>query len=383
MDARRGVASQGASLQTHPWTQRVGPLVGLPQLIEQLGGDAARILQAARLDVANFWSPEQRVPYARFVRALWHAAQQTRCPHFGLLAGGLCNLRNFGPLGDLVRNAPTVRRALGALTVYQHLNSEGGLAFLLGRGEFVDFGYAVYHPSIDHAAPLYDATVTVAMNFMLEMCGPNWKPYEVLLSRAEPKDLAPYREIFKVTPRFNAEYSALRIRAQDLERPVAGADPRLFAAMEERLHAGGPEDFLQSVYRGLRRLMLEDRHSGDDLAQLLSLHRRTLNRRLQAAGTTFQRVLDEMRCEVAQALLANTSMQLDDIAASLGYAGVTPFMRRFKCWSGTTPGQWRRAALSSEAASQQALASIDKPKRRMTERAQRTASAQRTRVENC
>lgn len=370
-------------MQTRPWMQRVGPLVGLPQLIEQLGGDPARILQAARLDVTSFSDPEQRIPYARFVRALCHAAHQTHCPHFGLLAGGLFNLRNFGPIGDLVRNAPTVERALGALAVYQHLNSEGGLAFLLGRGEFVDFGYAVYHPRVDHAAPLYDATVAIAMNFMVELCGPNWKPYEVLLSRAEPNDLAPYRALFKVTPRFNAEYSALRIRAQDLALPIAGADPRLFAAMEDRLHAAGPEDFLQRVYRGLRRLMLEDHHSGDDLAQLLSLHRRTLNRRLREAGTTFQRVLDEMRCEVAQALLADTSMQLDDIAASLGYAGVTPFMRRFKCWSGTTPGQWRRAALSSEAAVQQGLAASGKPKRRTTERAQRTARAQRVRVQNC
>jgi AraC-like DNA-binding protein len=363
--------------------QRVGPLVGLPQLIEQLGGDPVRVLQSARLDIASLSDPEQRVPYARFVRTLHCAAEQTRCPHFGLLAGGLYTLHNFGPVGQLVRSAPTVERALEALTVYQQLYSEGGLAFLLHRGEYVDFGYAVYHPRIDHAAPLYDATVAAAMSFMLELCGPNWKPYEVLLSRAQPKNLAPYRAVFKVTPRFNAEYSALRIHVKDLALPIAGADSRLFAAMEQRLHAAGPEDFLQLVYRGLRRLMLDDHHSGDDLAQLLSLHRRTLNRRLRAAGTTFQHVLDEMRCEVAHALLANTSMQLDDIAASLGYAGVTPFMRRFKCWSGTTPGQWRRTALASDGFAQQVAAEATKPKRRTTERAQRTTHTQRVRVQNC
>lgn len=339
MDALHSVTSLSASSMTRAWMQRVGPLVGLPRLIEQLGADPVRVLQSARLDVASFSDPEQRVPYARFVRALHFAVQQTRCPHFGLLVGGLFNLRSYGPIGELVRNAPTIEHALEALTVYQHLYSEGGLIFLLRRGEFVDFGYAVYHPRIDHAAPLYDGTVAAAMNFMLDLYGPNWKPYEVLLARAQPQNVAPYRALFRVTPRFNAEYSALRIRVQDLELPIEGADPRLFAAMEQRLHAAGPEDFLQLVYRGLRRLMLDDHHAGDDLAQLLSLHRRTLNRRLKAAGTTFQHVLDELRREVAHALLANTSMQLDDIAATLGYAGVTPFMRRFRCWSGTTPGQ--------------------------------------------
>ena len=92
--------------------------------------------------------------------------------------------------------------------------------------------------------------------------------------------------------------------------------------------------------------MLENRHSGDDLAQMLAIHRRTLNRRLKAEGTTFQRVLDEVRFEIAQDLLSNSSAHLDDIAATLGYAAVTPFMRTFRRWSGTTPGQWRRSVRS-------------------------------------
>jgi AraC-like DNA-binding protein len=103
---------------------------------------------------------------------------------------------------------------------------------------------------------------------------------------------------------------------------------------------------MQQVYRGLRRLMLENRHSGDDLAQLLAMHRRTLNRRLKAEGITFQRVLDEVRFEIARDLLANSNVHLDDVAATLGYAAVTPFMRTFRRWSGTTPGQWRRSVLA-------------------------------------
>jgi AraC-like DNA-binding protein len=113
---------------------------------------------------------------------------------------------------------------------------------------------------------------------------------------------------------------------------------------EQGARAAGSPDFMQRVYRGLRLLMLENRHSGDDLALLLAMHRRTLNRRLKAEGTTFQHVLDEVRFEVARDLLANSKVHLDDIAATIGYAAVTPFMRTFRRWSGTTPGQWRRNA---------------------------------------
>ena len=75
---------------------------------------------------------------------------------------------------------------------------------------------------------------------------------------------------------------------------------------------------------------------------MLAMHRRTLNRRLKAQGMTFQEILDQVRYEVARELLAETQVAIDDIAAALGYASVSPFVRSFGRWSGTTPGRWRR-----------------------------------------
>jgi AraC-like DNA-binding protein len=189
---------------------------------------------------------------------------------------------------------------------------------------------------------MYDAALAVAMNFMIELCGPTWRPYEVFLAHAKPHEIAQYRAFFKVAPRFDAEFCALRFHSKDLALPVDGADPASYRRAERLARSLGPPDFLQQAYRGLRRLMLDNRHSGDDLAQLLAMHRRTLNRRLKAEGTTFQCVLDDVRFEVARDLLSSSNVHLDDIAATLGYAAVTPFMRTFRRWSGTTPGQWRR-----------------------------------------
>jgi AraC-like DNA-binding protein len=72
------------------------------------------------------------------------------------------------------------------------------------------------------------------------------------------------------------------------------------------------------------------------------MHRRTLNRRLHDEGTTFQAVLDDVRFELARQLISSSHIALDDVAASLGYAGASPFTRRFTRWSGMTPGDWRR-----------------------------------------
>ena len=73
----------------------------------------------------------------------------------------------------------------------------------------------------------------------------------------------------------------------------------------------------------------------------LRIHERTLNRRLRAQGTSFQRELDNTRHEMARYFLGETSMSLAKIAEALAYADTTAFSRAFKRWSGVTPTGWR------------------------------------------
>ncbi len=80
------------------------------------------------------------------------------------------------------------------------------------------------------------------------------------------------------------------------------------------------------------------------IAQALAIHRRTLNRRLSAEGTTFQKVLDQVRCAVAKELLGDSDISIAEIAALLKYADYVSFTRAFKRWTGASPGAWRKAA---------------------------------------
>lgn len=330
------------AVDARQWTQRVGAFAGVPALIERLGGNASAVLTAAGLTPEALSDPEGRVPYSACLSLLGIAAEQTGCPHFGLLTGRMCHLAELGVVGEVARHSPTVGRALESLTGHQHLHADGGLTFLLHRGGYVDLGYASLCGSSRGGAHMYDAVLAACMNVMEELYGPEWLPYEVLLPRSKPRDIAQYRALFKVVPHFDSDQCALRFPAQDLSRPVAAADPARRRVAEQRLALLARPQLVPQVYRALRKLMLEDRHSGDDVARVLGMHRRTLNRRLKEQGVTFQEILDEVRFDAARDLLANSDIHLDDIAAALGYAAVTPFMRTFRRWSGTTPGRWRR-----------------------------------------
>jgi len=337
---RRSAIGVGAASGQSAWSQRIGAFSALPTLIREFGGDPGQVLANAGIAPGTLDRPDERIPYASLGRLLAEAARATGSSQFGLTAGRVWRLADLGLVGDLVRHSPTLEHALHSLVVHHHMNTQGGAAFLIEHASFVDLGYAIYMPGIAGSPQISDALLAGGMNFLRELVGPKFTVTDVFLAHDVPADVRPYRNTFGVVPRFNAEFSALRFSRRWLGRKIEGADPAKFSAAEAQANANQP-DLAQQVYRTLRKLMLRGRHSGNDVADVLSMHRRTLNRRLKTMGLTFQQVLDDVRYGVARELLAASDVSLDDIAETLGYSGVSPFVRSFSRWSGMTPGRWR------------------------------------------
>jgi AraC-like DNA-binding protein len=93
-----------------------------------------------------------------------------------------------------------------------------------------------------------------------------------------------------------------------------------------------------------RALIAQGGASGEEVARSLRINRRTLDRRLQALGTTVRELLDEVRFETARDMLRQTDSGVAEIAAILGYADASVLTRAFRRWSGTTPARWRAGA---------------------------------------
>jgi AraC-like DNA-binding protein len=325
-----------------PATRLVGALTAVPGLIRSLGADPAPIIAGAGLEPGALDDPANRIPYEGFVRLLRDAAARTGCPHFGLLAGGAWHLSDLGLVGELIRHAPTVGQGLAEFIVHHHLNSAGGVAFLVRREGFVDFGYAIHIPVAGSTAAIYDAVLAAGANVLRDLRGREWSPSEVLLPRAKPADTAPYRRYFQAPVRFGSEFAALRFPEDLLEEAVEGADPAQLRRARAQVDAARKATLVHMASRALRTLLLHGKSSGDDVAQALALHRRTLNRRLSAEGTTFQQVLDRVRFAVAKELLQESALSIPEVAAALGYSDYVSFTRAFKRWAGGPPGAWRK-----------------------------------------
>jgi AraC-like DNA-binding protein len=77
------------------------------------------------------------------------------------------------------------------------------------------------------------------------------------------------------------------------------------------------------------------------IAGALGMSERTLQRRLAAEGTSFQRLLDDTRRELAQQYLGQRNVSLADTAYLLGFSDQSSFFRAARRWFGTSPRHHR------------------------------------------
>lgn len=324
---------------------RVASIASVPALLRHMGTDPIRVLKSVGLDPRVLEDPENQIALVAAGRLLQACAQNTGCPHFGLLVGQQRGLASLGVLGTLMEHSPTVDAALRNLTVHMHLRTRGGVPTRTVEGKWATLGYALYQRGMPGSAYAQDVATAIGFNIMRTLCGVDWLPTEVQFSHAEPpRDAAPYRRFFRSPLRFDADRTAMVFARQWLSQPLPGFDADLYRLLQKQIaerEASDLESLAERLRRALRTLLVSGRGAEQYVAELFSLHPRTLHRRLKAEGTTLRGLVMEGRCEIACQLLRDTHMNVSEIAEVLGYADVTAFTRAFRCWTNSPPAAWR------------------------------------------
>lgn len=326
---------------------RLGPLVQVPALLEELGVEPEAVLREEGIAPQFLANPENVIGFIPGGRLLTRCAETTGCAHFGLLLGRRSGVEALGLIGLLASNAPDLGTALRDLILHMHLSDRGAVPFLSVEGRCAFLGYSIYHPRVESIRHIYDVVMAVVCNVMRALCGPDWHPSEVIFSHSRPANVKPFRDHFQAPLRFDAPRTGLLFPASYLDHPLPGSNPQLRQLLEQRvaaLETEGAGDFVALVRRILHNLVLDGHGSLSEVAQVFGIHHRTLNRRLRESGWTFKALLDEVRHEIARQLLADTDLSVLELAAVLGYADDTAFTRAFKRWSGVPPSAWRAAS---------------------------------------
>jgi AraC-like DNA-binding protein len=92
----------------------------------------------------------------------------------------------------------------------------------------------------------------------------------------------------------------------------------------------------------VHQLLPTGRCSLQNVADVLGMHPRTLQRELRSSGADFRGIVDRTRRELVTDYLLETRATLSQVSAMLGYSDQAAFNNAFQRWYGVPPGRWRK-----------------------------------------
>lgn len=177
---------------------------------------------------------------------------------------------------------------------------------------------------------------------------------EIRCAYPPPTHAAVYQRYFHCPIHFNAPHTQVRFAATflDTRLPMASSNAaRIHLAQCQKRILDDPipqQDTLVSQIRAQVTSTLANGLSLEQCADRLAISPRTLRRKLQQRGLTYQKIVDEVRASLAQSYLQNTRLPVETIAERLGFNEPTSFSRAFKRWSGSSPRAFRQHPMPGE-----------------------------------
>ncbi|XOV88916.1 MAG: AraC family transcriptional regulator ligand-binding domain-containing protein [Pseudomonadota bacterium] len=324
---------------------RAGQVVALVRQLEGLGIAPELALEGTGLTLAQLEDPEARVSYRQRIRQLDNLVALVP-PGDWLAWPGEISISDFGLLGYAMMSSATLEKAvLIAVKYHKMAGAMFELSFLRDGDDAV--------LRIDHM--LAGGRVgEYVVDDLFRGIGPlitlltrrPFSPRVVHLARPRPAWSEKYGAVFDCPVRFDERYSEYRFDAACLAEPLAEADANTARICEESCRKLlNQMEIEEGLVSRICHLLLST--PGDFpllpvTATQLGLSPRTLRRRLALLGTSYQKILDDVKKELAIEYLLTTDLTIQEIADLVGYTEVTNFRRAFVKWTRMSPYAYRR-----------------------------------------
>lgn len=306
--------------------EQLGRLAGLP------AGLFDKRRDKAKLTTQQFFS-------------VWSALPQLNDdPAFGLRLGGEVSPEHYDIASVAALHSATLGEALQKIARYKRLVCPEEL-MLVEDGDSIRL-HTRWTMSEGHApALLVDAMFAAITTLCRRGTGLPIQPRAIELTR-RPDDAAPMARYFNCPVAFNAPLDVLVFDRALMRQPFITYNQDMLAVLLPGLEAElakalAEHDLPAQVRAILGRSMRGQRPSVNSVAAELYLSPRTLQRRLQQHGYSYQQLLDETRHHTACRLLADTDLEPGEIAFVLGFEELNSFSRAFMQWEALTPNRWR------------------------------------------
>jgi AraC-like DNA-binding protein len=192
------------------------------------------------------------------------------------------------------------------------------------------------------------------LSVVRSVAGPAWCPLELgfISSNRAPETVQaafPNTRILVGQPVSSVLVGRAELALTTEDTTTSTRDPSAHLTCEESPD-GGPEvwGFISLLRTMVQPYLAEGRTDVAFVAEMAGISKRTLQRRLMMSGTSYSRILQEARFELARAGLAEPGLKVIDVAMIAGYESPQHFTRAFRRFTGVTPSEYRQRRVRLE-----------------------------------
>lgn len=318
-----------------------------PDLVRAFGGDPAGLMRQVGIAPDQIDAGSVRATYRQTISLIALAAETLDRPDFGMqLALRQRGGDMFGPLGAAMKTCPTFGEAIDYARHHSYAHSPAASLWLrrFPSAGHVFVGHDILLDRLPYRNQMMEQMLLLGHLAAMELTGGRARARRVHFRHQPLSALPIYRRHFGCPVYFGQNEDGISFSDQDMACPLVGANAdaleritalidRDFARHRSPLHARVRGVIMQQIGTG--------RCSNDQVAAALTLHPRTLHRRLTAEATSFQKIKDEVRRDILLYYLQQTDLGFSVISEKLGYSEQSVMTRSCNLWFSASPTQLR------------------------------------------
>lgn len=323
---------------------------GYLDVMQHIDFDPQSLLEYYGFTVEELHQDDAWLSQRSVVDLLESTAAQAKCPDLGLRISNHQDISILGVLGVILQSAESMRQVIEYTSEYLFLHGPGLMMSLNEPSPLIDDAVEiVFEIRLDDYAPqrqTMDICLGTTHRIFKWLAAEHYELKAVSLPHNPLASLAEYQRFFGAPIHINQERGALHLHRSVLHRQPHGSNAALREMAQDylaRYFRNPKEQISSSVRKALRIHLASARGNKIQIADMLGLHPRTLQRKLVSEGTTFEEIKDNIRKEMALQYLWETPIQMSQLADILGFSEQSALSRATKRWYGMSPKALRLA----------------------------------------
>ena len=303
-------------------------------------------LERAGINPAVMGQPNQRVHTDQVAR-LFKTVQETLDDEFMGFTHNNCKVGLFATMAELVSHCSTLGELIEKAVDFYNLVSDDIPMQLSQRDGNAVLSFTMNQPHLDPEHFMAEFWLVIWHRFPSWYIGEPIRLQQTHFTFKSPAHRGELQIMFPGQLQFNRRANRLIFDAQYLDKPLVRSDQELQTYVQN-----APADVMtipgsDSTLEAQIERMIGQRHPDrlvfapiHELAKELGVSSQTLHRRLKESATSYQKIKDNLRREVAIHKLVSERISVEQVADLVGFTESRSFTRAFKNWTGLTPREY-------------------------------------------